>query len=217
MTKLSFSIFFRRVKESTDLTTQQALAKALGVNRSAVTQAKQRDAVPEKWVLKIARMFALSPDWLETGSGNIEAFQQAFAESELYPVPKVEAKLCAGGGSLEVGTAAVEEHIFQLSWLQKKGNPRSMVLMDVIGDSMEPEIYAGDTVLVDQSHTTLRNGTIFAVGVEDAVMVKRVEKKPEGLILHSDNPAYSPVYLRGDELETVRIIGKVIWVGREYQ
>ncbi len=208
MKNLSFEIFFQRITAATEISTQQALARALGVNRSAVTQAKQRNLVPEKWILKIARMFALSPDWLESGTGH--------AAEEHMPVPKVKAKLCAGGGSLDVDAVPTEEHLFHSQWLRRKGSPQHMVLMDVIGDSMEPEIHAGDTVLVDQSYTRLHNGAIFAVGVDDAIMIKRVEKTLAGLTLHSDNPAYSAITLQGDELDTVRILGKIIWVSREY-
>jgi phage repressor protein C with HTH and peptisase S24 domain len=219
MEKLSFDTFFRRVKESTEINTQQALARALGVNRSAVSQAKQREKVPEKWVLKVARMFALSPDWLESGSGShaLRAAASDMADGIFIPVPKVEAKLSAGGGSLEVGATATGEHLFHSTWLRRKGNPADMVLMDVVGDSMEPEIFAGDTVLVDQGNQTLRNGAIFAMGVDDSVLVKRVQSAPEGLVLLSENPSYSPVLLQGDEIETVRVIGKVIWISREYR
>jgi hypothetical protein len=54
------------------------------------------------------------------------------------------------------------------------------------------------------------------VGVEDTVLVKRIEKLPGQLVLHSDNTDYSPVRLSGDELMNVRIIGKVLWISREY-
>jgi phage repressor protein C with HTH and peptisase S24 domain len=86
-----------------------------------------------------------------------------------------------------------------------------------MGNSMEPEIHEGDTVLIDQSQRDIIAGGIYAVGVEDTVMVKRVEKRPGGLALLSDNHDYSPIVLRGEELETVRVIGKVIWLGREYR
>ena len=89
--------------------------------------------------------------------------------------------------------------------------------MDVFGDSMEPEIKQGDTVLIDQSQKNFLAGAIYAVGVEDTVMVKRLEKRPSALVLLSDNRAYSPIVLQGDELETVRIIGKIVWICREYR
>ena len=52
--KLTFDDFFRRAAQAADLDTQQGLASLLGVNRSAVTQAKKRNAVPESWIMKLS-------------------------------------------------------------------------------------------------------------------------------------------------------------------
>ena len=92
-----------------------------------------------------------------------------------------------------------------------------MVLMEVFGNSMEPEIKEGDVVLIDQSRRDILAGGIYAVGVEDTVMVKRVEKMPGALVLRSDNTDYAPITLSGGELDTVRVIGKILWVSREYR
>ena len=48
-------------------------------------------------------------------------------------------------------------------------------------------------------------------------MVKRLEKHPNKLVLHSDNKEYSPIYLQGSDINSIRIIGKVIWTCREFR
>ena len=92
-----------------------------------------------------------------------------------------------------------------------------MVLMDVFGTSMEPEIRDGDTVLIDQSQQDILAGAIYAVGIEDTIMVKRLEKHPQTLVLLSDNTAYAPIYLKKQDMNSFRIIGKVIWVCRDFR
>ncbi|SIN78283.1 LexA family transcriptional regulator [Halodesulfovibrio marinisediminis] len=215
---IDFHTFFTRVQEATSIATQHDLAKALGVNRSAITQAKRRNSVPQKWVLALSRSFQLSVDWLEFGSGRPEAqIDPSLLESTAtFTVPKVLARLCAGDGSFEVEATPIEEHIFKESWLAQKGTPSAMVLMDVIGDSMEPFICQGDTVLVDQSQTTLRPDVIYAVGIDDSIMVKRVAAEHDKITLLSDNPAYSPITVQGDELLSFRVIGRVVWSARDY-
>lgn len=248
MAPIDFHAFFRRLAKATDIQSQQDLATALGVNRSAITQAKRRNAIPQKWVLALSRQCILNADWLEFGTGPMRPVQQtAPAQNDaspasplppgsstargvsakaataarpvfsVFPVPKVHARLCAGGGSFEVEAAVADHHIFREDWLARKGKPGSMVLMDVFGNSMEPEIREGDMVLVDQSQRDIYAGSIYAVGFEDAVMVKRLERKPGEMVLHSDNPDYSPVTIRGDELETFRVIGRIVWISREYR
>ena len=74
---------------------------------------------------------------------------------------------------------------------------------------------AQSTVLIDQSQINILSGAIYAVGVEDTIMVKRVEKHPNALVLLSDNKDYAPIYLKDQEAAGIRMIGKVIWICRE--
>ena len=215
MTTDNFESFFRRISEVTGIKSQTKLASVLGVNRSAVTQAKRNDTIPDKWILHLSRRFGLSPDWIEEGAG--EKFIKNMDESGFVKIAKVKARLSAGGGSFEVGDEIEGFYSFRKDWLRKKGNSGDMVLMDIFGNSMEPELKDGDTVLVDQSRKAILAGAIYAVGIDDTVMVKRVEKHPNKLVLLSDNGSYSPIYLQGAELQTVRVIGKVIWIGREFK
>ncbi len=85
--------------------------------------------------------------------------------------------------------------------------------MDVSGDSMEPDIKSGDMVLIDQSQTDIVIGRIYAVGIEEGIVVKALDIAPGKLILRSKNPAYAPleVDLRGDLKDSVRIIGRIVW------
>ncbi|MBW2366771.1 MAG: S24 family peptidase, partial [Deltaproteobacteria bacterium] len=60
-------------------------------------------------------------------------------------------------------------------------------------------------------------GAIYAVGVEDTILVKRVEKHPNAMVLLSDNKDYAPIYLKSEDIDSIRIIGKVIWSCREFK
>ena len=223
---IPFDAFFRRVAASTDIASQMDLARALKVNRSAITQAKTRNAVPQKWILALSRQYGLSPDWLEfgvttpdTGNGTPLAQPKALVlpdvSLETVMVPKVQATLCAGGGSLELEAVPVSEHPLPRAWLSRLGQPNAMVFMDVIGNSMEPGICDGDMVLVDQSKIEMAPKSILAVGYEEAIFIKRLEKRPHGLAMVSDNPDYAPVEIIGDEMHSFRVIGKVVWLCRD--
>ncbi|MDR2161560.1 MAG: helix-turn-helix domain-containing protein [Desulfovibrio sp.] len=231
MNIIPFQAFFQRILATTDISTQMGLAAALGVHRSAVTQAKTRDAVPQKWILALSRRYNLSPDWLESGSqpapgrpappargGRLPGarLNRSFRPGdEVVRIPKVAARLCAGGGSFEAEAVPVAECLFPRQWLTRMGNPSALVFMDVVGDSMEPGILDGDMVLVDQSRTGISPHIVQAVAVEDAIYLKRVEKRGDGLLLHSDNRAYPDMELAGDELDSFRIIGTVVWLCRD--
>ncbi len=213
MNSSKFESFFQRISEATGISSQTKLASTLGINRSAITQAKRNDSIPDRWILRLSRLFGFNPDWIEKGIG--EKLVNIDDETEFRKIPKVKARLSAGGGSFEVEDEIEGLYSFKKDWLRSRGNSGKMVLMDIFGNSMEPELKDGDTVLVDQSQKDIMAGAIYAVGIDDTVMVKRLEKHPNKLVLLSDNKDYSPIYLQGGEINTVRIIGKVIWICRE--
>lgn len=146
-------------------------------------------------------------------AGRILPPSDAVIVDGLIMVPKVAARLSAGGGSFEASAEVKGLYAFREEWLRSKGNPDDMVLMEVSGDSMEPELRNGDTVLINQGQVDILAGLVYAVGIEDTVVVKQVERRPGALVLRSTNPSYAPVEvdLRGDLADTVRIIGRVIW------
>lgn len=212
---LHFDDFIERVFETTGINSQIELADALGINRSAITQARKKGAVPDRWILGLYRKFGLNPDWLENGIGAIFLkFGRDDGEEFTY-VPKVQARLCAGGGSFEVDSGVEGYYSFRQAWLAGKGSTDKMVLVDVFGNSMEPELKDGDTVLIDQSRTDIIAGAVYAVGIDDTIMVKRIEKHPKKLVLLSDNTRYASISLEREEIDSVRVIGKVIWACRE--
>lgn len=133
-------------------------------------------------------------------------------------IPMVEARLSAGQGSLQTDGNSERSYAFRSDFLHRKGNPDNMVLMRVSGDSMQPEILNNDVVLLDQSKTAILPGRIYAVGFEEAIYLKRVDMLPGKVILKSANPAYPPVELdiRDQQRDAFRVIGQVLWSGREY-
>ena len=212
---LQFDEFLKRVFTATGVESQMELAAALGINRSAITQARKKGAVPERWLLGLYRKFGLNPDWLENGIGSIFIKSGRDDDEAFAYVPKVQARLCAGGGSFEVDDGVEGYYSFRQAWLAGKGSVDNMVLLDVFGNSMEPELKDGDTVLIDQARTDIIAGAVYAVGIDDTIMVKRLEKHPNSLVLLSDNARYAPISLEREEMEGVRILGKVIWSCRE--
>ncbi len=137
-------------------------------------------------------------------------------EDTFEAIPKVRAKLSGGGGSFETESEISGYYAFRKDFLQRKGSSRDMVLFEVAGNSMSPVLEHGDTVLVDQSQNDVISGHIYAVGVDDSVIVKRLEARPGILILHSENPETDDFEIKINEYSNVRIIGRVVWSAREY-
>ena len=217
-----------RIMAATGIKSQSELARALGIGRQAVTDAKKRSHIPADWYLYLCRRYGLNPQWLETGLGPMYVGGQAppgqpktshapgAHPEEFAYVPKVRARLSAGGGSLLVDEAIETYYAFRHAWLKRKGQISQMRLMRVSGDSMEPLLRDEDVVLIDLSQTEIYTGKIYAVGIDEEIVVKRLDKKPGKLVLVSDNrQLYPPLEVELGEHSNVRLLGRVIWMGRE--
>ncbi len=129
-------------------------------------------------------------------------------------VRAVEA-VAGAGESLETGGETTGHVAFRKTELKKRGvKAKNCVVMRVRGESMQPLIRDGDTILVDQSQTEPRDGGIYCIGLGDALMVKRLQRIPSGWNLCSENPTSPPVPVTHGDLDQLRIYGRVKWFGR---
>lgn len=133
---------------------------------------------------------------------------------EYEMIPKVEAR--AGAGSSLITNGEVQGYYaFRQNFLCRVGiHAKRSIMLDVMGDSMQPLIMNGDTILVDQSQTIPQDGKIFLVGFGDELLVKRLQRTPRGWMLVSQNPDYAPMSVEGTDLEVFRVYGRVRWFGR---
>jgi len=210
---------------------RESFAAELGVHPQTLARYEKGERLPDSAFLEtLSKRYSVDPTWLLTGEG--ASYMKPTAEApkaleglefidcadcQLTMVPMVDARLSAGTGSFEGGTGVERRYAFRSDWINAKGQPSKMVLMRVAGDSMEPQIFNDDVVLVDQSQTTPRAGGLFAVAVEDLVYLKVVDAVPGKFILKSYNEAYAPLEIdaRGDLADGIRIIGRAVWIGRE--
>ena len=72
-------------------------------------------------------------------------------------------------------------------------------------------IYDGDIVFIEKCDV-VENGTVAAVVIGDDALLKRVFFYPEQgkLLLVAENTKYPPLVYEGEELNTVKILGKAI-------
>lgn len=143
------------------------------------------------------------------------------ALDDFCQVPLHEVSLSAGGGFANSGEHLVEYLAFRKDWLRKIGlAPASAVLARADGESMQPTIWSGDLVLIDQGKASLRvrkmdakslRGSIYAFVEDGHARLKRISRPSETeLLLLSDNPDYGPQMVG---VEEIKIIGKVVWWG----
>ena len=171
----------------------------------------------------IARFWALFPE-LRGGKAGREVrrlarrWGRALLERErrqpvgARPVEVLEFAAAAGDGSGGDMVPRAGVVWFRRDWLQRLGlDPARCAVMRVQGESMEPTIAAGSSILVDRSRTQRRNGRIFVVRTAVGMVVKRAVRGEDGSWqLASDHRAWKPVAFPEDAV----ILGHVVWTAR---
>ena len=132
------------------------------------------------------------------------------------PVEVVEVAAAAGGGAEVYDETVVGRLWFRDDWLDRQGiDPDQCNVISVSGESMEPTLPDGCSILVDRSQGRRRRrvGRILVLRTEDGLVVKRVGRDEEGnWQIESEHPAWPPVPWS----DTTDIIGEVRWLGRTF-
>lgn len=136
----------------------------------------------------------------------LENFTQTLND-DMINIPFFEnVRASAGSGAYndEESTRALS---LSKSFLRECFGLYSFINLSVIlgqGDSMAPTLPENCYLLIQQGET--REGEICVTRIEDELYVKRLQKRPK-LKLLSDNKAYEPIDLEGENFE---ILGRVV-------
>lgn len=133
------------------------------------------------------------------------------AELGLVAIKEIDLALGAGGAYVDDGAVMEVERYFPEQWLREFTDaPINMLAFArVRGTSMKPTIDHGAIVMIDLRRRRIdEQDEIWAVGVAEIGMVKRIWANPDGSYkIKSDNPAVNPEMAVDDEMF---VIGRVI-------
>lgn len=132
-----------------------------------------------------------------------------------YPaIRRVRLKAQAGVSGFSVEYGAEDDGppiVFRADWYKVKGyKPEKMLALRVTGESMIPNMYEGDLIVVNTMSTTPKDGVPFLVSYEGEIIVKRLARDDGLWWLTSDNPdqrRYARKICNGG----TEIIGEVVY------
>ena len=190
----------RRAREAKGMS-QAKLAALVGVPSQSISAWERGEVVPgAKNILRLAEALGVSVDWLLTGQG-----RDASAPSDVAWVPVYEG--VPAGPPYDPGDPdAVELVPVPRSWAGRVFGVR------VRGDSMEPTIKAGDTVIVAVD-VAWDDGDVVLVRLDGGeYTLKRLRKRDGVVMLIPDNPSYEPIVVERDR--DAGVVGVVVAVLR---
>lgn len=196
-------------------------AEAAGVALSSLQRWIAGDGIPAfDSIARLANGKAVSLDWLATGQGPKLAGKPAerdlSVESDIYAyIPLYDATVSAGHGSWNESTNVLTKLAFTSHSLRRQGLfPASLSAIRVRGDSMEPLLVDGDTVLIDHDRQTLEGEGVYVIHLDGHLYAKRLQRQFDGSIhILSENKAYRDIVVPKEQLNDLSIIGCVVWAG----
>lgn len=196
--------------------------KTLDVRPNTVSNWKDR-GVPKNRAADIARALDTTADYLlqnpQAAKDAPQTLIHAIHPDDPAPPDTVLVKqskvyFSAGPGH-EASYELIEESepaAYQLSWFQKERiNPDKVRRFRVTGDSQEPFLYDGDSVLVNLAETNIIDGKLYAVRYGNDLRIKFLSRRIDGtLVLRSANPSYKDEEVPPEIAEEhISIIGRV--------
>lgn len=165
---------------------------------------------------QLSEQFSIDLNWLITGERALDAATNN-KNSELVIAPKYDVEASAGFGQV-TGSEDISEHFgFSKQWLSSQLGVHSeqLAFVSVRGDSMLPTLADSDMILVDMSQQQAHKEDVYLIHTEDGLMTKRVKPMQGGIKVISDNPDYPSWEINASADEQTRIVGKVVWFGRD--
>lgn len=183
---------------------QQKLAQVLNVHQTAISQWETGRTSPDVEVAsQMASLFGVSLDYL-LGLED-DRFRTA---KNLLPLKTKKVPLL---GDIACGKPIFADEQFG-EFVSVSDDIDCDFCLRAVGDSMTgARINDGDIVFI-REQSTVDNGQIAAVIIDDEATLKRVYFYPEKqkLVLNPENPAFEPLVYVGEELEQIHILGKAV-------
>ncbi|MDH0520843.1 LexA family transcriptional regulator [Achromobacter xylosoxidans] len=197
------------LREKLELSMEQ-LAERVGVSWQTVQQWENGRTAPKRARLEaVAKALHTTPEYLAVGP-----VVDPDAD-EFVAVRRLDVRLSAGHGEIVLSEDEMSRLSFRVDFLRAAGaSPQQTVSVSVKGDSMEPLIPDGATILVNRGATSIINGKIYAFRRDGELLVKRLYKGNGGFIARSENPAggYEDLHLSLEDPQ-IDIIGRAFWMG----
>lgn len=203
-----YADFADRLRSSIGTASQTVVAKRAGMSLSGFNQLLKGRSEPGAFKLaRIAQVLRVNLEWLATGVGRPNGGSGGYVD-----IPRLDVRLAAGAGAIsdlaqQIGVVPMTRDMLLA---MGRTNPEGLRFVAAEGDSMEPLISDGASVLVDTNDTRFREG-VFAFRLGDELRIKRLRRLGlDGVEAISDNPRYEAEVLEGHALEHFAILGRAL-------
>lgn len=198
----------RELRKSRKLN-QQTIANYLGVTQATLSGwENEKYEIDNQSLAKLATYFGVTTDYL-LGRTDIKK-ERPQEKGVRVPV--------LGFVQAGIPIEAIENIIDYEEIPESMASHGEYFGLQVRGSSMEPLFQEGDVVII-RKQPDVDSGDIAVVLVNgDEATIKKIKKRPEGVMLIPHNPAFEPMFFSNQEILElpVSVLGKVVELRRKF-
>ncbi|MBC8284964.1 MAG: helix-turn-helix domain-containing protein [Nitrospinae bacterium] len=226
----TISEVIEKIKKMKEIKTKEKVYELLGTTRNSIFNRQRRNKFPYQEIVTYCLRENIDINELltnQTSAGKTKIKQirtgtiptqpdQSIDQDGYVFLPKYDIQVSAGQGSLIHSEQVVSHLAFRETWIrQELGlDPNHIVLIQAIGDSMNPTFNSGALLLVNTTVNQIKNDSIYVINRDDELIVKRIQDLWNGQIkIKSDNPKYEPLIIQ--KTDAIKIVGEVVWIGQK--
>jgi phage repressor protein C with HTH and peptisase S24 domain len=222
---LNMSLLAERIQEIIDAGFSQAeLYRAADVSRGTANQwlSGGIKTIKLDYAQGIEALTGFSATWLVTGKGpkrvgeqlsNIVDRRTNRQEFQQIPVYDVAASMGPGFRLPEEYNDVVELMTVSMDFLRQKvsfTSPKNLGLITAYGNSMLGTFEDGDLLLVDRGINDVKIDDVFVLALNDELYIKRLQRRPDGILMISDNAKYQPYLITNADRDKFQVLGRVL-------
>jgi len=210
---------------------QADLGVKVGVSQAAISEIERDVPKSSGLVIPIAKAFKVDVSYLTDGKENIskqiadnsdiiiiggDRHGQVADPKEYVMIPRYDVRGSCGEG-IDINEVNIVDGMpMPVAWIRAQNLPEAHLLavIEASGDSMQPTIEDGQTLIVNTVDTDPKSTKIYLICIDGKLFIKRLIYTPTGWIMRSDNPNknnHPDFVIESESLDNIDIQGRVVW------
>lgn len=210
---------------------QADLGAKVGVSQAAISEIERDVPKSSGLVIPIAKVFKVDVSYLTDGKENIskqiadnsdiviiggDRHGEIADPKEYVMIPRYDVRGSCGEG-IDVNEVNIIDGMpMPVAWLRAQNLPEAHLLavIQASGDSMQPTITDGQTLIVNTVDIEPKSTKIYLICIDGKLFIKRLIYTPTGWIMRSDNPNrsnYPDFVIEEGNFSNIDIQGRVVW------
>lgn len=213
--------------------TQRELAQAAGIQQPVISQIEKGTNLQSAHIAKLAHACGVEALWLSEGRGpkflqrkevtegkesNVQAvdFSRKRARPGEIVITQYDITASMGPGQFAPDSyiETIRNITMRADYLREQGvfytHADNLAVVTGFGESMEKTYHSGDPLIIDRGVNEVVVDGVYLFTLDGMLYIKRLQRLPKMIKMISDNEAFQPYDIRGEELASLVIHARVL-------